>query len=131
MKTKYLLAVLFLALFTAPAFPQSGGAVSETDILYYFASIPALASAVVILTQAVKKLAPFAGDSAQYVSWGVSLLLGAAGYVFQFGIFAGVSWHTGLVYAFAAALIANGLFDWEVVRSVLKALKLYNDEPLY
>lgn len=131
MKAKYLLAVLFLALFTAPMYPQSGGAVSETDILYYFASIPALASAVVILTQAVKKLVVFAGDSAQYVSWGVSLLLGAAGYIFNWGIFESVSWYVGLIYAFAAALIANGLFDWEIIKSVLKALKLYEDEPMY
>ncbi|HEX3075150.1 MAG TPA: hypothetical protein VHP30_16160, partial [Ignavibacteriales bacterium] len=96
-----------------------------------FASIPALASAVVILTQAVKKLVTFAGDSAQYVSWAVSLLLGAAGYIFNWGIFESVSWYVGLVYAFAAALIANGLFDWEIVKSVLKALKLYEDEPIY
>ncbi|HEX2982966.1 MAG TPA: hypothetical protein VHO28_05420 [Ignavibacteriales bacterium] len=131
MKAKYLLAGLFLALFPAPMYPQSGGVVNETDILYYFASIPALASAVVILTQAVKKLVTFAGDSAQYVSWGVSLLLGAAGYIFNWGIFESVSWYVGLIYAFAAALIANGLFDWEIVKSVLKALKLYEDEPMY
>jgi hypothetical protein len=131
MKAKYLLAVLFVALFSAPMFPQTGEAVSEMDILSYFVSIPALASAVVLLTQAVKKLISFAGDSAQYVSWGVALLLGAAGYAFHFGIFAGVTWYAGLAYTFAAALIANGLFDWEIVKSILKALKLYNDEPLY
>lgn len=131
MKMKYLLTVLFIGLFVTPIFPQSGGSVNETDILYYFASIPALATAIVILTQAVKKLVAFTGDSAQYVSWGVSLILGAAGYVFHWGIFESVTWYVGLLYAFAAALIANGLFDWEIVKSVLKALKLYKDEPIY
>lgn len=123
------LAVLFLFLFTAPVFGQdTGGVVNETDILFYFASIPALASAVVILTQLFKKMFTITGSAAQYISWALSAVLAVIGMIFEWGIFAHIVWWVGLIYALAAGLIANGLFDWSIVRAVLQALKLYDGD---
>jgi hypothetical protein len=103
----------------------------DTDILSYFASIPALAAAIVLLTQVIRKVVTVSGSGAQYLSWGVSLVLAVVGYIGGFGIFLNVTWYAGLIYTLSAGLIANGLFDWSVVRSVLKFFKLYDGDESY
>jgi hypothetical protein len=128
-----ILAVLFFFVFTAPILAQTTGivqVVDETDVLVYFASIPALASAVLLVTQFIKQFWKLAGSGAQYLSWGVSFALAVVGMQFDFGIFNSIAWWVGLIYALAAGLIANGLFDWSFIRSILKALKLYEGDAI-
>ena len=60
----------------------------------------------------------------QLLSWIVSLVLGLIAVFFDWGIFVGAEWYIAIVYCLAAGLIANGIFDIVIIRSVLKAFGL-------
>jgi len=122
-----LILILFLAI--APALSQDTGPPGEDpDFFSMFLSIPYLAGGIVLVTQIVRKAVNINGQWAQYLSWLIAVLLSAVGYVLQIGIFIGVTWYVGLVYALAAGLIANGLFDWDFIRVILKLIGLLPGE---
>lgn len=89
-----------------------------------FVSIPAIASLVIIVTNRIKD-GLGASDNVQYVSWAVALILNMLGYLFGLGIYLGLEWYYIFIYAAASGLIANGLFDWTVIKTWLRILKLH------
>ena len=103
---------------------QTGAAEGLENPLEYLATIPGLAALVLLITQFIKKQVPADGWYSVYISWAVSLVLSLVGWVFAIGIFAGALWYVALLYAAAAGLIANGLFDWKMIKAILEFFKL-------
>lgn len=116
--------ILILALVPLVTMAQSGAADTFENPLEHLATIPGLAALVLLVTQFIKKKVPADGWYSVYISWAVSLVLGLVGWIFGIGIFAGAVWWLMLVYAAAAGLIANGLFDWKVIKTILEFFKL-------
>jgi len=86
-----------------------------------FVSLGALAAAVLpvtgwLHTHLLKTVNP------QYLSWVVSLALGAAGFALKLGIFAAATPTAAALYAVAAGLIANGVANLKVVKVALAIL---------
>lgn len=130
-----LFVLMTIAFFTAPLIAQSLEEETPTEVSDYFASIPGVAIATLGLTQVLKKLlnqkypeSPIADQVSQYISWAVAVLLSYLGFYFEWGIFAGISWYVTLIYALAAGLIANGIFDWQLTKSILQLFKLIPDD---
>ncbi len=103
---------------------QTGAADESIDVVEYIASIPGLAALVLLVTQFLKQFLKTDGWYSAYLSWFIALSLSVIGWVLQLGIFTGVVWWVMLLYAAAAGLIANGLFDWKVIKAILEILKL-------
>lgn len=94
------------------------------NLIEYFYTIPALAGAVLLLTGYIKTALKITGGFSQYLSWILSAALSLLGWMLNLGIFAGVEWYFILVYGAAAGLIANGLFDFALIKALLTLLKL-------
>jgi hypothetical protein len=111
----------FLLLTPAMAFTLDIGTLSGIDPLY-FTSFAALAAVVVPVAGVVNNLLNLRGAWKQYSSWIVAIFLGVIPWFFNWGIFSGVTWYVALVYSLAAALVANGIFDIQLVKEILIAL---------
>lgn len=94
------------------------------NILEYFYNIPALAGVVIILTSLLKTKLKIVPSLSRYVSWIIAISLSTIGWLLHAGIFSGVEWYFIFIYGFASAFIANGLFDWVLVKAILTLLKL-------
>lgn len=113
---------------------EIGEEITQINFKESFESLPALAAFVLIATGWIAQLfiklkwdAKLEGITKgwkQYLSWGTGLLLSVAGYLLQWGLFYASPWYYIFIYGFTAALIANGLFKWELLRTILEALKL-------
>ena len=109
--------LIFLAVIPLTLSAQSSGG---GGVIYeYFISIPALAALVLLLTPVFKKLSFLASVNSQYISWGIAVLLSIAGWMLNVGIFYNVEWMYIFIYGLASGLIANGLYDWQFIKSVL------------
>jgi hypothetical protein len=141
MKKLYPLFIVLLfalaAILTVPVqvFAQEAGEeIAQINFKDSFESLPALAAFVLIATgwlaqliiklQWDAKLEAITKGWKQYLSWLVGVLLALAGYLLQWGLFTGVQWYYILIYGIIAALVANGLFKWELLKTILEALKL-------
>lgn len=109
---------------------QTGAADESIDVVEYIASIPGLAALVLLVTQFLKQFLKTDGWYSAYLSWIVALVLSVIGWSLQLGIFLGATWYIVLIYAAAAGLIANGLFDWKMIKAVLELLKLLPPEKV-
>lgn len=120
----FLLAVImFLTILVTPLLAgQEAAAGQVDDIGDYFATVPGLAALVLLLTQFFRKNFNLEGIYAQLSSWLVALALSTAGYLLKIGIFIDVQWYWIFIYAAASGLIANGLFEWKHVKSILELL---------
>ncbi len=129
--------IALIALFTipVPVFAQEvGEEISQVNFKDSFKSLPALAALVLVATGWIAqlfiklkwdtRLEGFTKGWKQYLSWGTGLLLSVAGYLLQWGLFYGAQWYHIFIYGFTAALIANGLFKWELLKTILEAIKL-------
>jgi len=142
--SKILLAVLLIMLyFAAPIIvlgqeTEVGDQITQINFQESFGSAPALAAFVLIVTGWLAKLFEyfkwnlkfetinFLKDNKwkQYLSWLVGILLSAVGFFFQWGVFAGLQWYYIIIYGLTAALVANGLFKWDFLKSILEAIKV-------
>ncbi|HOJ19612.1 MAG TPA: hypothetical protein PLT92_13705 [Ignavibacteriaceae bacterium] len=133
----FIVILIVLALFTisVPVFAQEvGEEISQVNFKDSFESLPALSAFVLIATGWIAqliiklkwdlKLEAISKGWKQYLSWGTGLLLSVAGYLLQWGLFYGAPWYYIFIYGLTAALIANGLFKWELLKTVLEAIKL-------
>lgn len=89
-----------------------------------FISLPGLAAAVLFVTAFIKKRVDSNDDVTRGISAVVSLVLSAAGYFLQQGIFYGVEWYYIFIYGVAAMALANGLSTWDTIKALLVLLKL-------
>ena len=109
---------------------QTEGSSPGLDFLgVYVANFAAFVGAIIVVTSLVNKLFKIAGNAKQYLSWIIAVIIGYAAFFLKLGIFAGVAWYIVLVYVALFALGSNGLFDWELIRGILKALKLESTVP--
>lgn len=119
----FICALIFTSI--AVVFAQDAdNPIDDFDFIGMFISIPALAAGVVVITELVKKAIKDKFKYIQYISWLIAVLLSAVGFIFKLGIFSGVKWYIGLIYALSAGLIANGLFDWQFIQIILKLLRI-------
>lgn len=86
--------------------------------LYFAASVVALTS---IINRFITGLKGFAK---QYLSWFVSLAISFTAYFLNYGIFENLAWYQTLFIAIITGFGANGIFDWQLVQAILRALKL-------
>ncbi len=136
--TRILIALFLLVLLFATPIIVLGQEVTEqvTQVNFQesFESVPALAALILIATAWLAELIIKLGWSIklesitkgwkQYLSWLVGLLLSAAGYFLQWGLFVGAQWYYIFIYGLTASLVANGLFKWEFFKTILEAIKL-------
>ncbi len=126
MKNFILFIAMAFTLFMAPvALIASDG---ETGFMIslgeYVASFSAFVTTVILVTSFINMhFIKVGGSKKQYLSWFIAALIGIVAYFLNLGIFAGPIWHVP-VYVFSFVLGANGLFDWELIREFLKALKI-------
>lgn len=113
----------------------------------YFGSYAGISALVILLTQVVCNFFKITGKTKQYVSWIISVLVVAVAILFGvyggFGVFVGwqvnqlIDWACAISVAIGCGLCANGLYDWEVIKSVLKWLgfdkkkKLESEDRIY
>ncbi len=102
--------------------------IPDGELTANFLSIPALAAFVIVATSFVRNLSWLKKINPQYVSWGMSILLALIGWFLQIGIFVQLEWYYIFIYGLASGLIANGLYDWEVIKAVLSILELKTGE---
>jgi len=93
------------------------------DPAVHFASLAALVSAVLALTQWLKSHVLTEGVFTKLLSWFVSVALSFGGWIFKLGIFAGVEWYWILIYGLLAGLVANSIFDLKIAAGVLNLFK--------
>ena len=93
------------------------------DLTVYFASLAALAGLVVVVTELFEN---FVKNTTwvQVISWVFAIALAFVGQFFQLGIFIGLTWYWTLIYGVAAGLVANGIFDINIVQAILEVLKI-------
>jgi len=115
----FFIAALFLFVTPVLLFAQDTG--SAVPFMDWFISIPALAAGVLVITEFFKNAT---GKSSQFISWIIAFVLSVIGYIFHWGIFDHMQWWVGMIYALSAGLIANGLFDWSLIRALLEFFKI-------
>ncbi|NMB83100.1 MAG: hypothetical protein GYA14_14910 [Ignavibacteria bacterium] len=133
----FIMLIVFITLFAMPipVFAQDvGEEITQINFKESFETLPALAALVLILTGWVSsliiklkwdvKLESLTKGWKQYLSWLLGIALAAAGYFLQWGLFIGVAWYYIFIYGIISGLIANGLFKWELLKTILEALKL-------
>lgn len=126
MRFSFVLTFLFL-IASAVLFGQSGEtqALPESlDISQYFYSLPALTGLVLIVTELFKKFLDTDGNYSIYLSWIIAFGVSLGGWAFQLGMFKDLEWYYIFIYGLSAGLMANGLFDLDIIKKLLQALKL-------
>jgi len=94
------------------------------DFAAYVQTFLYFASTIVGLTALITAITKPPSKWKQYISWGVALVVSVIAFLLKIGIFADVSIYQALVYGICGGLGANGIFDWSLVQSLLKALNL-------
>lgn len=117
---KLMLSIIMLFMFFTFAFAQPDGSdppgeqiVAELGLGSYFASISAVATLVIVITQFLKVnlLADVKGWIIQATTWVVSIGISFFGWWLKLGIFADAEIMTVITYGIGIGLISNGLFD--------------------
>ena len=96
----------------------------------YFLTISGVATLVLLLTEILKQVFRFSGETlirfwqlkittSQAVSWVIAMLCATAGYFFDLGLFVDLALWQSLVAGVGIGLIANGIADTKVVLLVL------------
>lgn len=93
------------------------------DPATWFVTLGAFVAAVMMVTEFIKKAFKIEGNWAMILSWIIAIALAAVGWILQYGIFAGLTWYWGLIYALSAGLIANKGYELGVVTGFLNVLK--------
>lgn len=129
---KYLLSMLVLFLIPVSMFAIDVGTSNpgiSFDPATWFVTLSAFVALVMAVTQFLKKAINFTGFLAKLLSWLVAIIAAAIGWWLQLGIFAGLTWYWGLIYALAAGLLANGVFDIGIVNAIITFIKQFIKKP--
>ena len=122
------LSLLLLIPFTAfgqdPTVPTTWGEVI-TNFNVWFGTLAGIAAVTVFVAGFFNTLLGIGKKIwRQIVSWIVAVILVFAGSIFNIGFIADFPWLTTLVYGLAAGLVANGMFDINIVKAILEFLNL-------
>lgn len=97
-----------------------GGDTGTIEPGTWFLTLGGFVAAVMAVTEFLKKyLFKTSGFASRFLSWIVAVALAFAGWFLQFGIFAGLQWYWALLYALAAGLAGNGIFDIGIISGLL------------
>ena len=97
------------------------------NINVWLASLAGVAAVTVFLAGFVNTLLKFEGFIKQLTAWVVATIIIVIGNLLNMGFMAELNiWNT-LIYGLAAGLIANGIFDIELVKAILRALKILKE----
>lgn len=119
-KLLFLLAALLVLALPVVAQEIENSIVIPPGIVEYFTTLSALAGAVLVVTQFALKFIHTKFD--QYFSWLMAVILSVVGWLFQIGVFVELPWWSIPIYATAAGLAANGLYDINVINWVLNVV---------
>ncbi|MEJ5352455.1 MAG: hypothetical protein WHS65_12775 [Melioribacteraceae bacterium] len=89
-----------------------------------FTSLTGLAAGVLVLTSFIKKQLKTEGTITIIISIAAGLSISTIGWLLKLGIFNLVEWYYIIIYGLIAAIMANGLSTWEIIKNILTALKL-------
>jgi hypothetical protein len=92
------------------------------DLSTAFASIGSVVGLVILITEFIKKHIKVEGGIYQLFSWLVGIILCLIGWFLKLGIFQGIEWYETVAYGLGVGLVANGIFDIEIVKALLKAI---------
>lgn len=120
------LVLVVMAVVFLPLMSLAQGGEIEPTFMGTFATLAGFALAIPLVTQFIKNLFKIEGGFlAQVLSWVISVFIAGVGFLFEWGIFAEIEWYIAAIYAVSGALVANGIFDLELVKTLLTALGLY------
>lgn len=128
---KKFIMFLFLLLIPVAIFAQEPVINPPTNWLELFAninvwlgSLAGVSAVTVFLAAVLNTLFGTSGFWKQIVAWIVALILLIVGNLINMGFMAELNWLNTIVYGLAAGFISNGIFDVELVRAILRALKI-------
>ena len=91
----------------------------------WFATLAGIAAVTVFIAAAVNTLFKITKKIVkQLIAWLIAIVLVFAGNLLNIGFSAEFPWLTSLAYGFGAGLVANGMFDVQMVQAMLDRLKL-------
>lgn len=102
----------------------------EINPQVYFATIASFAAIILPVTALVNRM--FTIEIRwlkQFLSWIVAIALGTIAWVFKWGLFE-TSWYYALIYSIAGALVANGIFNLDMIKKILQLLNLEKKKPV-
>jgi len=128
MKKLFMLFVLMFALIL-PSFGQDVNPPTNwlelfANINVWLGSLAGVAAVTVFLAAFVNTLLKTSGFIKQLVAWIIAILLLVVGNLVNMGFMAELTWLNTIIYGVAAGFVANGIFDVEFVKTVLRALKI-------
>ena len=112
--------MLLLAVGTMPVMAAGFDLPDSLDLGKYFQDIGTMAAIVLPATQFVLRFIHTKYD--QLMSWFVSLVLSVVAWFLGWGIFADASWYWIIIYAGSAGLVANGIFDVPLIKTILSVI---------
>jgi len=118
------LVLLSISIFAQDVTPPASWLDLFANFNTWLASLAGVAAVTVFLSAAVNTLFKTTGFIKQLVAWVVAILLLVIGNLVNLGFMAEMSWLNTIIYGVAAGFLANGIFDLQFIKSVLKALKI-------
>lgn len=126
---KKLLSILLLSFacltFTIPALAQATDPVEQNIVETYLMSLGGVATLILVLTAVVFKAA---ADANKIIKQIISIVIGAGiglvGYYWNVGMFTGLNMTWCILYGLGAALMANGLYSYDLITMILEFLKI-------
>jgi len=94
------------------------------NINIWLGSLAGVAAVTVFLAAVVNTLFGFTGFLKQLTAWIIAIILLVVGNFVNMGFMAELNWFHTIIYGLAAGFVANGIFDIELVKTILKALKI-------
>lgn len=119
-----LMFALILPVFGQVVEPPTNWLAVFANINVWLGSLAGIAAVTVFLAAAANTLLKTTGFMKQLVAWIIAAILLVAGNLLNMGFMAELNWLHTLVYGLAAGFLANGIFDLEFIKTVLKALKI-------
>lgn len=124
----FFLLVLSIPLIAQNVDPPTDWADAFANINVWLGSLAGVSALTVFLASAVNRLFSFSGFIKQLVAWVIAVIILFLGNLVNLGFMAELNWWHTLIYGLAAGFIANGLFDVEFMKTLLKVLKIEKSE---
>lgn len=127
---KKLIALLFtafaLCMFSIPLFAQGTdpGTGGVDPISVYFYTLTGLSGITVIVSMALINATGARGWLKQLISWLTAMALAWVGYLFNVGMFEGITVGWTIILGLASGITSNGIYDITFVQMILEFLKL-------
>jgi hypothetical protein len=116
MKTNWIKMLMLLITAVAAYF-----GFDEPDMM--FATFPALAGVVWLITQAIKQIPKFSPQAVQITSWLVGFALAFSGWALGLGFLAQKAWPEIFLWAIGASMVANAIADAQTVQTLIEIIK--------